>query len=158
MNEERSWLDKYAPVGANLAREVLGYVMAVTFSVFYSFIYIGRYIEANRELYEWEHGEKNLISGAMMPQFDELIDSCFTVFVIAIICMAAVIVYHYLYHYQGSKSIYLMRRLENKWELHRRCITLPIAAILITVVIGVVLYFAYYGIYLAFTPQQCLPF
>ncbi len=158
MNEEKSWLDKYAPVGVNLAREVMGYIMAVTFSVFYSFLFLGRYLEARSDLYEWANGERVLQNGAIMPRFEELADGCFNVFVIALIGMAAVIIYHYLYHYQGTKSIYLMRRLENKWELHRRCITLPIAAMLITAVIAVVLYFVYQGIYLVFTPQQCLPF
>ena len=158
MNEEKSWLDKYAPVGVNLAQEVLGYVMAATFSVAYSSLFLGRYMEARDEMYEWVNGKKVLIDGAMMPRFETLIDGCFIVFVIALIGMASVTIYHYLYHYQGTKSIYVMRRLENKWELHRRCITLPIAAMLITAMIAVVLYFVYQGIYLMLTPQQCLPF
>ena len=79
-------------------------------------------------------------------------------FIIAVCCIVVcVLLFDYLYYYQGSKSIYLMRRLPNRWEMHRRSITLPFAAFVIAVMTEIALWLLYYGIYLVCTPAQCLP-
>jgi uncharacterized membrane protein YqhA len=77
-------------------------------------------------------------------------------FLILALCMLALIVYHYAYHYQGSKSIYLMKRLPNRWEMHRRCITLPLLAALICLIAAIAFLLIYFGIYMVFTPKECL--
>lgn len=158
MKEEKSRLDKYAPMGINIAKEVMLYIMLMTISVFNSLLFIGRYLSERGALYEWVAGKRVLNEEAKIPAFSKLIEGCFVCFGIAIVVMVAILFYHYIYHYQESKSIYLMRRLTNKWELHRRCMAMPIGAIVVAIVIMIILYFVYQGIYLFFTPQQCLPF
>ena len=51
-----------------------------------------------------------------------------------------------------------MRRLPNKWELHRRCLTAPIMAAAITVVIGIILFFVYYAFYELLVPEKFHPY
>ena len=69
------------------------------------------------------------------------------------LCLAA---YNYVGFRNGSKSHYLMRRLPDKWEHHRRCLALPLLAILAGLVLIPILIAVYYAIYLHFTPEQCL--
>ena len=60
---------------------------------------------------------------------------------------------HYVYHWKGSRSIYLMRRLPNPWELHRRCLTLPALGIVFFLIFGAAEMFIMYGIYLLAAPD-----
>ena len=64
--------------------------------------------------------------------------------------MVALALVHLLSHYQESRSIYLMRRLPDRGELWRRCLTLPLtglAAVLILTLGLSVLYFWLYETY-----------
>ena len=57
-------------------------------------------------------------------------------------CLCAVIAFvHYRSYYNPVKSIYVMKRLPNRWELHRRCLTFPILyALFALLVFGMELY------------------
>ena len=55
-------------------------------------------------------------------------------------------------------SIYLMKRLPNKWELHRRAITVPCIAVLATIGVALTAILFYYIIYFLATPKVCLPY
>ena len=65
-------------------------------------------------------------------------------------------VFHYRYHSQGSKSIYLMKHLPDRMELHRRCLTLPVAGLVICGLTAFLTIVLCYGIYVYFTPKECL--
>lgn len=156
--EERSWLEPYAPLGIELANEVMLFVSGITLAVLYSFVYLVSYIAARNELYEKVADRWILRQGAIMPAFDTLIEGRMIGFGVVMILMLGIIVYHYIYHHMDSKLVYLMKRLPSKWELHKRCLVLPIAGILVTIACMLILWLVYYGIYLLFTPQQCLPF
>lgn len=64
--------------------------------------------------------------GAVMEDFAQLLDWMLLGFAVTAVCMAALAVWHYASHFQGSRSIYTMRRLPQRWELARRCLTLPL--------------------------------
>ena len=64
--------------------------------------------------------------------------------------------YHYHYHSQKSKSIYLMKRLPAKNELKKRCLTLPVTGLLITVAMAISLTAIYYICYITITPEAFL--
>jgi amino acid transporter len=91
-----------------------------------------------------------------MTDFYAILGGALYGFLILALCMPALILYHYAYHYQGSKNIYLMRRLPNRWELHKRCVTLPLLAALICLLSVLVLLCIYLGIYMTATPRECL--
>ncbi len=88
--------------------------------------------------------------------FYEILGNAFFCFPIIIAFMLAAIAMHYAHHHSGSKSIYLMRRLPSRWELHRRCLAGPIIFILIAIAVALVLFFIFYSVYMIFTPDEWL--
>lgn len=151
-------MSKYAPLGINLAKEVMFFICGMTAAIFYSLLYILEYLSARNELYEIVNEKKVLMENAQIVSFEALLGNHLLGFVIVMLVMVGICIYHYAYHYMDSKIIYLMKRLPSKWEMHKRCIILPIAGILVAAAVMLVLWGLYYGIYLLFTPQQCLPF
>lgn len=71
-------------------------------------------------------------------------------------CMPFLALYFYSLHFQGSKSIYTMRRLPKKGELLRRCVTLPCVMAVTALAAIVVLSVVYYGFYVLLTPRGYL--
>lgn len=64
---------------------------------------------------------------------------------------------HYLWHYQGGRSIYRMRTLPQRFELARRCLAAPAAALVrcaLAALCAAALCALYYRI---FTPAGLLP-
>ena len=66
------------------------------------------------------------------------------------------LLWHYAYHYQGSRSVYLMRRLPDRWEYHRRCLAIPAATVAATAVLLAGSLALFYGAYMLFTPAACV--
>lgn len=64
---------------------------------------------------------------------------------------------HYRYHTEGAMPIYLMRRLPDRRELHRRCLTVPVLASILEIVIFAVGIFLCWLLYRFATPAGCLP-
>lgn len=155
-DEKRSWLESYVPLGIPLKQEVRYWGVTMAISTLWCLQFLLRYLEYRGSLYEIRGKRKILLENAKMPNFEYLTKDLFEIFFIVFLFCVLLVIYHYYYHYQGSKMMYLMRRLPNKWELHVRCFTLP--------VIGCVIMFAYmcllralfYMIYVFFTPHQCL--
>ena len=85
--------------------------------------------------------------GWMMPYFAEILGGALWGFVILAVIALLLIPVHAGYWYQGSRSIYLMRRLPQKGELLRRTAGLPVliaAAALAAALIALLMYFAIY--------------
>ena len=66
-------------------------------------------------------------------------------------------VQNYQSHYRGSRSIYLMRRLPDRWELHRRCLILPLLELAATLLLLAVLTVGFYFLYRGCAPGGSLP-
>lgn len=71
--------------------------------------------------------------------------------------MVALALVHLLSHYQESRSIYLMRRLPDRWELHRRCLFLPLAGLLAAGILSLALAAAYFFLYRWAIPEALIP-
>lgn len=155
-NRERSWMEQYVPPGISLAQEIAYWKLAMIGSTLWSMLFLIQYLNSRSALYKTVAGKRVLIEGAMMPSFEDLITGKMEVFYLVIIYCIIIAVYHYFYHYQGSKMMYLMRRLPNKWEVHIRCLSLPVCAAVIAVIEALVLKMLYYAVYILFTPSQCL--
>ena len=150
-------LSRYAPVGMKLHMEKTVWGLGLGASLVYSGLFLIRFVDACGELYEYKGVDRVLIEGAKIERFGVLLGNGLVGFAITAVVMLLFSIYHYLYHFQDSKSIYLMRRLPNRWELSRRCLTLPVAAAVLSLAAAVVLLGFYLGIYLVFTPKGCLP-
>jgi hypothetical protein len=149
-------LARFAPPGLELKQEFQFFVIGTICAALYSLSFLIRFTDALSQLY-WRNGlERTLIPDAVMPDFRELLGSSLAGFLVIGLCMIPFALYHYAYHRQGSKSIYLMRRLPDRWELHRRCLTLPALGAVICLILALLLLLLYFAIYLLATPDACL--
>jgi len=151
-------LDRFVPVGLDGKKEGqwIGTGMAVAaFAAILNFA--NQYTDALSRLYVYGLGTRRLNAGAVMVDFIHLMPGCALGF--SLVCLAMVLlgVYHYHYHTQGSKSIYLMRRLPKSWELHMRCLGIPVLGAVGSMALLGLLSALFYLIYLSCTPAQCLP-
>ncbi len=55
-------------------------------------------------------------------------------------------------------SIYLMKRLPNPWEYHRRCLTIPFAELVLTGLVVAVILLLFWGLYWLVVPIQANPY
>ena len=159
INKEK--LEKYAPPGIDFANQLKFCLIGLSAAFGWSVSYLAKYLTARANLYEYSMVGQGLREGAVITDFGQLVHEgldSFDGFLVFYIVMLGLLVYHYLYYYQGSKSIYLMRRLPDRWEMHRRSVTLPFMAIMVGSLTELALWMLYYGIYLVCTPPQCLPF
>lgn len=149
-------LTRYAPPGIKLKHEkqfiITGFVLALVFSL----QFLINFSSATSNLYVYHGTKRAMVPGAVMPDFHIVLDNVLFMFFVYAVCVLLFIVAHYVYHYRGSKSINLMRRLPSRWELHRRCLTIPLVASLMYLLSALVMLFVYYGVYMIFTPEECL--
>ena len=95
--------------------------------------------------------------GLTMPPLPPLTAGCWIGFLVLALGQGVLAAAHYLWHYQGGRSIYRMRRLPQRVELARRCLAAPAAALgwcVLAAVAVAVLCALYYRI---FTPAGLLP-
>lgn len=157
MTEKMKWLENYTPLGIDAGKQVGWWLAGVVAATLHSMLFLIRYFDRRADLYILKAGKRVLIDGAVMTDFGTLTEGVFLTFYLVSIVTLLVIIYHYFYHYQGSKMMYLMKRLPDKWELHRRCITLPVVGAVLMMVWMLVVHMLYYTIYILCTPSQCLP-
>ena len=149
-------LARFAPPGLNLNFDLNFFFTGLACSVLYSLSFLYRFAGARSDLYDHYGAVRRLREGAVMPDFRELLGSALLGFLVLGLCMIPFALYHYAYHRQGSRSIYLMRRLPDRWELHRRCLTLPACGAAVCLLLAAALLLIYFGIYLLATPDVCL--
>ncbi len=149
---------KHFPPGMNVKQEKLFFGLGMGASFLYSLTFIWRYLEAYAWLYTYYPAKKTYIlrEGALMEEFPVLMGNALIGFLFVIIGMIGFGIMHYVYFQQGSKSIYLMKRLPDKMELYKRMLTFPLLVFLICAVTAFLLLVFYYGIYIIATPEQCL--
>jgi len=152
---------KYTPPGIEFTKQMTICLTGISAAFGWSWSFFVKYLTARGELFERTMTGLVVRDGAMMQDFWNLVHEdmdSLDGFLVFYLVMIGLMVYHYLYYYQGSKSIYLMRRLPDRWEMHRRNVTLPLVAIVLGVLTEIVVLLLYYGIYMACTPAQCLPY
>ena len=150
-------LTYYAPPGMELKQEKKIFVTGMILSSLFSLMVFGiEFSDCLEKLY-WKNGaERTVIPGAMMTNFVELFGEAFIGFKVVFALMIAAAVMHYTYHFLESKSIYTMRRLPSVWELHRRCLTLPVGGMIISKGTAFLIVWICYGFYVGLTPAECV--
>ena len=156
MKKPRFELSRWAPPGMELRFWKQFFWSGLFFSALYSMTFLMEFKSEWNGL--WADVEKKILwNNARMPAFFELLDKSLFGYLVLSVGMVVMAVYSYGYFYRDSRSIYLMRGLPDRWELHRRCLPLPAVGILICTVTSLVNGMIYYGIYRLFTPVECLP-
>ncbi len=151
-------LQNIVPPGIDGKTELKWIAAGLIPAVLISMDFLLEYLSARSDLYyrSYPDGELILREGAFMTPFEILIADKFAGFQVGLLLLMILAVWHYIYHYQGSRSMWLMRRLPRRTELHKRCLMLPVLAAAGIVLIAAVLCGIYYQVYVLCTPVQCL--
>lgn len=151
-------IERCAPPGVDVQQEIQHILYGLIGAVLISLWFVLSYLDYRAKLYTTApNGSRVLAEGAVMPTFRNLFSWSFTGFWIFLLAMAALAVLHVAYHYQGgSRPIYLMRRLPDRWEYWQRCLALPAAGALCALAAMAILLGIYLAVYLTCTPAQCL--
>lgn len=153
----RTRLERLTPPGVDAVQELRWALRVWAACALWSLTFLRRYVLARADLYlVAKSGARTLIPGATMPDFCVLLGNALGAFLAAALLTLPLAARHYLYHYQGSRSIYTMRRLPDAWELHRRCWALPLLLALGTLLAALALGAIYYAVYQLLTPDACL--
>lgn len=147
---------KIIPVGIKVETEIWIFFSALAVGICRALLFFQAYIREYNRLFDIEYGKRVLIKSRMMRDFFEILDGTFDGFIIAIFAFICLIMFHYGYHYKDSRSIYTMKRLPNKFELHIRCFTVPVIGITVSIVISALLLVLFYLYYISKTPAECL--
>lgn len=150
------FLDEFAPPGIGTDKELRGLIGGLMGAWVLSLRFFKNYREARALLYHIQNGKRVLIEGAVVTDFSVVLGDSLICFKVFCVFLLGVVLWHYLYYRQGSKSIYVMKRLPNRWEIHKRAWTLPLLAIVVTLAAAFVVLLLYYWIYMVATPEQCI--
>ncbi len=154
-------LSRLFPLGWPWSREVAGAAGALAGSALLAVcLFIYRLGSAVDDLYRQtgRHAwEQDLIPGALMPSYPQILGGALIFFAAAALALALLSIAHFLYHRQGARSDYLMRRLPQRWELARRCLGGSALLLACTALAAAILFGLFFICYLAFTPAGCLP-
>lgn len=143
------------------AEQVKGWIIALLTitTLMCGILLLCSYPEDYRELFlRWGTEYQTLRPGAIIPEFDRY--AILTVYVTggALLLTLASTALLYSSYYQGSRSIYLMRRLPDGRSLLRRQIwSVPLRVMGLLLLLGVVLLAATWLVWRFVTPAQCLP-
>ena len=149
-------LSRHAPPGYELKPELDFFAWGLVLCALCSLAFCFRLDDAIRALYRWDGVNRTLYPGVSMPDYRTLLGGWPFLFVLHAAAMLSFSVLHYASHYRGSRSIYLMRRLPKRWELHRRCLTLPLFFAAMSLLALLLLIHLYLAVYLIATPDVCL--
>ena len=137
--------DRLYPMGYDHPAERSIFNAALFGACFWAVIgFIKRYLN-------WLHSLERLHHKLL--NFYEILGNAFFWFPILAVFLLAAVFVHYAHHRSGSKSIYLMRRLPSRWELHRRCIAGPALCAAIMLAVAIILFWIFYASYMLFTPK-----
>ncbi len=150
-------LERYAPPGVNIKQQIDFFITGNIISLIASLYFFVEYFNKYERMFEFDGTKRILIEGAKMPDFPLILDKFLIGCLITAICMMFYVVFYYGYYYQGgSKSIYLMKRLPKKTEIHKRAWSLPLLFAVLSLVIGFLMAVFYLCFYLLVTPKECL--
>ena len=150
---------KFDPPGMDTDKEQAFFWVGMTGCFFYTVLgYLNAYGDAYRDLFIHRGVlEKVLRPERTIDPFGEILGDRLMVYLILAACMLVTVAIRYAYYGQGSKSIYLMRRLPDGGLLYRTCWVRPLARMGLALLAALVSLAVFYGIYVFVTPAVCLP-
>lgn len=151
MKKIRIRWERLVPVGMDGKKEAIWTAAGLGASVLWATGPLFRLLDA------WRWLERPAAGGfRIMPYFSDIMGSSLAGFPVMWLCLAALAVWHYVYHRQGSRADFTMRRIPSRWEMHRRCLAVPLAGIVLALALARGLYLLYWWMYLTFTPPESL--
>lgn len=143
MTKKRIALEKLAPVGADAQKQLRWTGIALAASALWSLRALFRIVGEMKTL------KAILDQGAsgFVATYPKYLGSAFYGFALVSLVLAGLAVWNYASFRQGVRTDYLMRRLPDRWEYHRRCLTVPLLGIGASVLIALALWVLYRAIY-----------
>ncbi len=156
------FFDTLFPPGYDRGKECWQLLFYLLIGVIFSLRFVTEYYEAYDNLFGWraENGiavEKLVRQGAKIVPFEAIIGYNFMFLWLVLLLLVITGVKHYLYYTQGSKSIYLVRRLPDRYYVWKTCALGPLIGMGITLALIGILRLIYWLIYIGVTPIECLP-
>lgn len=152
------FMERQVPPGLDWWAEVKWTVSGLIVGALWSLAAFSyQFFNACRRLYDWNGVDYVLVESRTITPFPELLVQAMAVLLLGMVLTVPLACYHYAYHYLGSRSIYVMRRLPDRWEVWRRCLTVPVALAALLLVVIELLTFLYFLSFLLLTPAPCLP-
>ena len=147
--------DELAPPGMNGRKRWWGSVAALAVAVFWALSLFGGAYSHEIDLYERRLEKYGWVSSLSL--FDDMLWPSLWGFWFALIIPPVQAVQNYQSHYRGSRSIYIMRRLPDRWEFHRRCLILPLLELAAVLFLLAALTVGFYFLYRGRAPEGSLP-
>ena len=155
MNE---FIEKNSPPGMNTKAEKTFFVSyCILYFTFKLFSFATEYIRARSFLYERVNGKWVLRENALIADFGETVFFNYKAFALFCLVLLGFVLYRYIYYRQGSMSIYLMKRLPQKNEIHVRAIKIPLIMLVLGALFILLTFLLFFASYVVFTPKVCLP-
>ena len=147
---------KFDPPGMDTAKEEGLFAVGTFCSFLWSTLYFSNeFSDAYRHLWRGKTGK--VLGGEAMEPFFELFGRSLSGYPMIMLCMFVTVWMRYSYYQQGSKSIYLMRRLPDSNLFHRTCWVIPMSRVgICALVCGLQLLLSFIA-YVVITPDVCLP-
>ena len=149
--------ERLMPPGASLRPFFETFFWGIGISAACSMGFLIRFADRKSDLYYKDAlGIVRMRGDAVMPDFVSILGGCLWGFYLTALVMLAFILVNYTYYRRGTKSIYTMRRLPSRREIHKRSLPLPLLAAITVMVLAFIVLMIYYAIYMCATPEQCL--
>lgn len=147
------------PPGYDRKKELTNALIYVAVaSTAFVLIWLAMICNANYNMYDHTMRVAVEIPGAIFPYCSELFFPGIYAFVLAAVGYVALAVRYYTYHFRGgSRSIYTMRRLAGRFELLRRCCTIPLLGLVGCVIVSRLVSLLLGAIYLLAVPDRWMP-
>ena len=152
------FLERSFPPGFSYRSEIKPCIIALVAGILINLIrFLTEYSSVRWSLYIRIGTDAILDESRVMPDFAYVLgDRLNILLILAALSLIIASAIHYAYYRTAGKSIYLMRRLPNRFELHRRCLLMPAIYALAFLLAAAALLLIYYAVYMNKTPQACL--
>lgn len=156
MMKER--LRKFYPPGFEWQEELISAAILFGLAFLLSWRYLYRLGRMTHNLYTYDrYGERFLRPDALADAFSELIQGSFQGFLLPLVFLAGMTVWHYIYYFRHTKSIYVMRRLPKRRVVFFSCIKGPVMCAVLLVFAAGIIWMLYLGLYWLAVPGECIP-
>ena len=140
----------YAPPGMETKKEKNGFILLMLYYAAIFVGFLGELVSALERLGRLFGGYDR------MPDFYQFLDGFLILPVVVILYCVVTMLLRFWYYHQGSKSIYLMRRLPDRSVLIRSCVEILFKRILLSLAVMVGMLLLFYLAYWIATPEQYL--
>ena len=153
-----SFLKRSYPPGFNYPSELKAVCVTFGASTLISLIgFFNEYSSQRQSLYIRIGTDRFLDESRVMQDFVYVLgDKLHILLILAALALLIASAVHYAYYHNDSKSIYLMRRLPNRFELYKRCLLMPLIYALVFLLAAAALLLICYAAYMGLTPEACL--